>query len=196
MEKQMNDLKLNFSDQYIKDQDGACVMHIWETPMMKAHVDLICFQNADILEFGFGMGISANFIQSYKPKSHTICECHPDILIKLKEWAKDKPSVKILEGYWIDSVDKFGKYDGILYDTHIDKSEEYFFNNFTKWLKPNGKMTYFNPKWMHRHTYFKDSEIDYKIVKTDKKNPNIDMNEYGMFEDDYLVPIYNNKPNK
>lgn len=190
MPKQMNDLRLIFSDKSIRDQDGFCVMHKWETPMMKAHVDLICSSDIDVLEFGFGMGISANFIQEYRPNRHTICESHPDILVKLREWAKDRPSVNIIEGYWIDNVNLFEKYDAIFYDTHVDKSEKYFFENFTKWLKPGGKMTYFNPKWMGRKKYFNDSQITYTNLRVDKNHPDMDRKEYGRFEDDYLVPLY------
>ena len=39
------------------------VMHEWETDMMKRHAEIVCENGGDILEIGFGMGISSDFIQ-------------------------------------------------------------------------------------------------------------------------------------
>ena len=183
-------LEFEITENHIKDEYGGYVMIGWEDPLMKAHADVISYEGADILEFGFGMGISANYIQLHNPKSHTICECHPQVIEKLKEWAKDKPSVIIIEGYWINNVDKFEKYDGIFFDTHYDNHEKYFFENYEKWMKPNAKMTFFNPKNYRRvKNYYKDSDnIKYQIIKTDKSDI-INDPEYQSFDDEYYVPI-------
>ena len=40
------------------------VMMSWEDNIMKASADYVCENGGDILEIGFGMGISANYIQA------------------------------------------------------------------------------------------------------------------------------------
>lgn len=86
--------------------DGYEVMNSWEHPLMKRHADLACRNGGDILEIGFGMGISANYIQSNNISSHTIVEIHPQILKYLREWSKDIPNVRIIEGDWFDKIDE------------------------------------------------------------------------------------------
>jgi spermidine synthase len=186
----IKDFKYTFTNDYISNQYGDYIMHRWEDPLMKAHADAISFKGADILEFGFGMGISADYIQAHNPKSHTICECHPQVLPKLYEWAKGKSGIKILEGNWFSNVNNFKKYDGIFFDTHLDYHEDYFFKKYNKWLKTNGKMTFFNPSHYKRmDKYFKNSnKVEYKIIKTDKKSMKKDR-EYKGFDEEYYIPI-------
>ena len=54
------------------------VMMSWEDSLMKASADFICQNGGHILEIGFGMGISANYIQQNNRLSHTVVENHPD----------------------------------------------------------------------------------------------------------------------
>ena len=58
------------------------IMHEWETDLMRQHAEFVCSLGGDILEIGFGMGISAGFIQKQGIKSHTIIELHPQIAEK------------------------------------------------------------------------------------------------------------------
>ena len=109
----------------INSPNVGTVMHKWESPIMKAKANFICQNGGDIIEFGFGMGVSANYIQKHNIKSHTICEINPQILETLYIWAQDKPNVTILEGDWYDNIDKMSKYDGILFDTHMDAHASY-----------------------------------------------------------------------
>ena len=48
------------------------VMMSWESPIMEASAEWVCSGGGDILEMGFGMGISASFIQQQSISSHTI----------------------------------------------------------------------------------------------------------------------------
>ena len=73
------------------------VMMDWEDSIMKASADYICGNGGDILEFGFGMGISAGHIQNNNINSHTIIENHPQIIEKAKAWADGKSNVNIIE---------------------------------------------------------------------------------------------------
>ena len=100
---EFKDLELVFTDhsilvmpgepsvRFFKNDSIDVVMMDWETPLMKRHAEVMCRKpNSDVLEIGFGMGISAMFIQDLKPKSHTIVECHPQVLKMMEEWIKDK----------------------------------------------------------------------------------------------------------
>ena len=80
-----------------------------------------------ILEIGFGMGISAGYIQSQSISSHTIIENHPDVIPKAQEWASGKSNVTIITGSWYDVKDNLSTYDGIFYDTYGDTN----MNNFS-----------------------------------------------------------------
>ena len=71
----------------LKSQPNKYVMMAWETELMKLHAQRVTQNSGHVLEIGFGMGISAQFIQKFGCESHTIVEMHPDILIRLQEWA-------------------------------------------------------------------------------------------------------------
>ena len=144
IEQAVLEAKLVFSENAIRDEFGNDVMMDWEHPMMKRHAELVCHAGEDVLEVGFGMGISASYIQALKPRTHTIVECHPQVLPRLRAWAKDKPSVRILEGEWFDRRADLGTYDGIFYDTYADPHAADFFATFEDYLKPGGRMTFYN----------------------------------------------------
>jgi len=120
------------------------IMMSWEKPMMKAHADIVCHNQGDVLEIGFGMGISANEIQALKPKSHTIIESHPEIYKRLEDWSKDKPNVTIIKSEWYLCRNQLSLYDGIFYDTLHDQHQNQMRNILPNLLKPNGRLTFFN----------------------------------------------------
>ena len=72
------------------------VMMDWEHSLMSASAAYVCEGGGDILEIGFGMGISAGYIQSHSISSHTIIENHPQIITKAQEWASGKSNVTIV----------------------------------------------------------------------------------------------------
>jgi spermidine synthase len=128
------------------------VMMEWERPLMERMADEACHNAGDVLEVGFGMGISAGCIQRHQPRSHTIVECHPQVLQRLRAWATDKPNVVIVEGMWQDVVHTLGQYDGILWDTFggVDSfSNRKLFPPFFEFVKaalrPGGRFTFFHP---------------------------------------------------
>ena len=94
------------------------IMMSWEDPIMKRHAEFVCENGGNILEVGFGMGISADYIQSHNPNSHTIVEVHPQLAEKARDWAEDKSNVTILEGDWHDVISTLGKFDGIFFDAY------------------------------------------------------------------------------
>ena len=129
-----------------KDNKKEPVMMTWETPIMQKMADVAVEEGDHVIEMGFGMGILANMIQAKKPASHTIVECHKDILPKLNEWAKDKENVIVVSGKWIDTLSDDTKYDSIIFDTYADGDAINFSDFAVRKAKFNKtKVTWWNP---------------------------------------------------
>ena len=129
---------------YIEDGVERQVMMSWEDPIMKASADYVCEGGGDILEVGFGMGISAGHIQANSISSHTVVENHPQVIEKAKAWAADKPNVTIVEGDWYEVKDSLSTYDGILHDTWADSNVEEFIPVLDSLIKPGTRVTWWN----------------------------------------------------
>ena len=130
---------------YLDESESECqVMMDWEDDIMKASADYVCENGGDILEIGFGMGISANYIQANSINSHTIIENHPQIIEKAKVWANGKSNVTIIEGDWYDIKDSLSTYDGVFYDTFGDENNINFPTVLPTLMKSGGKATWWN----------------------------------------------------
>ncbi|PRW50850.1 arginine N-methyltransferase 2 [Chlorella sorokiniana] len=131
----------------LMDEQGEAVMMGWETPLMERHAAIICASGGDVLNVGFGMGIIDGFIQTHKPRSHTIIEAHPDVYKYAcsQGWDK-KPGVRLLHGRWQDVVDELGPFDGIFFDTYGEYYEDMhdFHEKLPKLLRPGGVYSFFN----------------------------------------------------
>ena len=138
---------------YTSDIGTNYVMMDWEDNLMKQHAKLVCHNKGDVLEFGFGMGISSTYIQSHNPKSHTIIEIHPQVIEKAKQWAKDKPGVRIVEGDWFENLDKLEKYDGIFFDTYADPNYLRFGEVVKNLVKSGSYVTWWNSKPKPENVY-------------------------------------------
>jgi len=180
----MKNETLTISEDYIKKSNGRTVMHVWEDQIMKKMADFVCKDGGDIIEFGFGMGISANYIQQNNVNSHTICEINPQILENLYEWKKDKENVIIIEGDWYDNKDNLKTYDGIFFDTHEDLNYGFFFRELIyKISKKNTKLTWWNTR---PTSYLRNSpqNTEFEIIKV---NP--PQNDYFNHKE-YFMPKY------
>ncbi|MFT3803349.1 MAG: amino acid adenylation domain-containing protein [Burkholderiaceae bacterium] len=129
---------------------GQQVMQAWEAPLMEALADAVAKAGADVVEIGFGMGLSAGFIQARQPRSHTIVECHPDVLEALETWRGVLPvrsgapdsrqispqapqrdsrrkasDVRVVASRWQDWQFEPASFDGVLFDTYPTSEEEY-----------------------------------------------------------------------
>lgn len=156
------------------------VMMDWEDELMRESANYICQNGGDILEIGFGMGISANYIQSHNIKSHTIVENHPDIIPKLIEWANDKPNVIIVVGSWYDRLDDLGVYDGIFYDTYGDEHSYHFPESINELTKSGSLLTFWN-SFSEEKNIFGFDNVEYDIY--DVSPPE---NSYFEFDKYYL----------
>jgi len=60
--------------------DGREVMQAWEEPVMRAMARAITADRGDVLEIGFGLGISARRIVEFGCKSYTVLEPNPIVI--------------------------------------------------------------------------------------------------------------------
>jgi len=120
------------------------VMMDWEDPLMSASAAYVCENGGDILEIGFGMGISAGYMHSHSISTHTIIENHPNIIPKAQAWALNKSNVTVITGSWYNIKDSLSTYDGIFYDTFGDQNMKNFSSSLSVLTKSNTKVTWWN----------------------------------------------------
>ncbi|CAN0528409.1 unnamed protein product, partial [Scytosiphon promiscuus] len=71
---------------------------------------------SNVLEIGFGCGDSADRIQEFSPRSHTVVEPDPIVLDRMKGWAEGRPGVRVVEGFWQTALPALGRYDAVFFD--------------------------------------------------------------------------------
>lgn len=162
------------------------VMQRWEDGYMKSLAAVATSRGGDVLEVGFGMGISAKYIERYKKiKTHTVIECHPEVIASAKKmFGKELASgkMRLLEGFWEDITPNLpdGSFDGILFDScPLDAPVEFFqffpfFSEAYRLLRKGGVFTYFSDEprdisAKHRaeliEAGFQPSDIKFKLCK-------------------------------
>ena len=107
------------NEEVLLSKDKQQVMMEWEKPYMEASIDMLK-PKGDVLEIGFGLGYSASRIMKYIPKSYTIIECDPVVLLRVKEWAqgyRDIP-INIVEGTWQEKLRTLDRFDEIYFDDY------------------------------------------------------------------------------
>ena len=142
----MKDVGVDYTNNLVTTSDGVLIMASWEAPMMELHAEIVCRNGGDILEIGFGLGISASYIQTHNIDSHTIIEPHPEIAKKAREWSQKMKNVKIIESDWFDTIDKLEMYDGVFYDAEFDKNMYEFYDLIKPKIKKGGIYSFFNPE--------------------------------------------------
>lgn len=140
---------------------GQQVMQAWEHPLMRELSEACGSNRGDILEVGFGMAISATYLQEVGVRSYTVVECNSQVISRFERWKQSYPNnnIRLVEGMWQDVVDQLESYDGILFDTYPSSQDEYvrneveglpythcgeFFPVAAKLLKKGGVFTYFS----------------------------------------------------
>lgn len=131
---------------------GWQVMQSWEEPLMQVMAREVTAQGGDILEIGFGMGISARKIMQYGCNSYTVIEAHPVIVEKAEEWGSmQRIPVTVIEGLWQDVVPTLtNQFDGIFFDTYPLSEQERHRNHFPfipiapRLLRKNGVLVYYS----------------------------------------------------
>ncbi len=135
------------------------IMEDWQIPVMEKMAKVITENGGDILEIGFGRGVSADMIQKHPINSHTIIECNDAVVNDFYQWKKKYPSsnIEIVHSLWQDTIENLGQFDGIFFHTYPLNEDEYmqyvngsitfaqhFFAHAATHLKPGGTFTYFS----------------------------------------------------
>lgn len=100
------------------DKHGNQIMMYWEKEYMIECINHLT-PYGDVLEFGFGLGLSADRIMQHNIDSYTVIESDPLIFKKAKKWAERYPNSKIniVFGRWQDVIFQLGKFDCFFFDT-------------------------------------------------------------------------------
>ena len=165
------------------DED-VIIMMDWEHPIMSASAAYITENGGDILEIGFGMGISANYIQSHSISSHTIIEPHPQIVEKAVEWSSGKSNVTIISQSWADVTGSLGTYDGIFYDTSYDNRHNLFSSSLSELTKTGTKFSVFNSYSSETNIF--NLEMSYRQINVSAPNS---ASQYFNNDNVYYMPM-------
>lgn len=136
---------------------GFQVMQRWEEDYMAALAGIATRNGGRVLEVGFGMGISASYIQRHEGvTSHVVIECHPDVVqhaartLFPEQLAAGR--MVLINAFWQDAVPLLqeASFDGILFDSIELDREPHLFNSFPffraahRLLREGGIFTYFS----------------------------------------------------
>lgn len=139
--------------------DGQQVMQDWERPYMEAMSKVVTETHGDVLEVGFGMAISATYIEAMGVKSYTVIEANDGVRSEFEKWKARYPGrdIRLVPGKWQDVIDDLGQFDGIFFDTYPLSEEEFtkyvvedctfaehFFEPAARHLRDGGIFTYYS----------------------------------------------------
>src|SRR5688572_30596392 len=118
------ELPADMRDAALSDDE---IMEDWQLPLMKAMAAIAARAGGDVLEIGFGRGISAGTIQRLGVRSHTIVECNPHVIARYGEWRATLPAerdIRIAPGLWQDVIDSLGEFDAVFFHTYALDADE------------------------------------------------------------------------
>ena len=166
-------------DKIIVSSSSYEVMMDWEHPIMSASAAYVTQNGGDILEVGFGMGISAGYMHSHSISSHTIVENHPQVIEKLKTWSSGKSNVTIVSQSWQEVTASLGRFDGIFFD---DFGGEYndISSSLSLLTKSGTKITFWNNTHTSSNPINPNAELKEISVTPDNKNGYFTNNIYYM----------------
>ncbi|WP_298917457.1 amino acid adenylation domain-containing protein [uncultured Nostoc sp.] len=133
------------------------IMEDWQIPLMQAMANIITETHSNVLEVGFGRGVSASLIQDKGVKSHTIIECDDAVSEAFYHWKTHytEQDIRLVKGKWQEVKDQLGIYDGIFFHANILNEEqlledvvesvtfaEHFFPTAVEHLREGGVFTY------------------------------------------------------
>lgn len=133
------------------------IMEDWQLPLMSAMAEVVTSTHGDVLEVGFGRGVSAEHIQRRGVRSHTIIECNDHVVRRFDAWRQRHPvaDIRLAHGLWQDQLPALGEFDGIFFHTYpLNEAEflehlgseityaEHFIADGAAHLRPGGVLTY------------------------------------------------------
>lgn len=108
--------------------EGQQVMQNWEIPLMLRLAEVVTEGRGDVLEVGFGLGLSATFIEDLGVRSHTIVEFNSEVAEVARAWAERRPpgsDIEILHGSWQERCPRLGLFDGMIWDAFPTSEREF-----------------------------------------------------------------------
>ncbi|KND50390.1 MAG: guanidinoacetate N-methyltransferase [Parcubacteria bacterium C7867-007] len=141
-----------FDDHTLQIQ-GHPVMEDWEDNYMQQLAKVACSQGGIILEVGYGMGISASYIQKEHIDKHIIIEANRDVYERLLDFSRNsKVTTDTIFGFWEECITNIpdNSINGILFDTYplsekeIHKNHFSFFSDAYRLLVSGGVLTYYS----------------------------------------------------
>ncbi len=167
----------------LSDQE---IMEDWQLPLMKEMARVVARSHGDVLEVGFGRGVSSAMIQEEGVRSHTIIECNDSIVARFEQWRRDYPDreFNMVHGLWQDTLSGLGQFDGVFFHTYplneedllqqIGKSvtfADHFFAHAAEHLREGGIFTYLSNEIdslsrTHQRLLFEHfTTVEMKVVK-------------------------------
>lgn len=100
---------------------GHQVMQAWEHRIMQAMAENVTQTHGDVLEIGFGMGISATYILENGVRSYTVVEPNHAVVQAFEQWRQPYAAtpIRLLHGTWQKMSEQFEQYDGVLFDPYF-----------------------------------------------------------------------------
>lgn len=107
--------------------EGQQVMQDWEAELMRRIAERVAGTHGDVLEIGFGLGLSAGFLEDQGVRSHTIVEYNAEVMEKARVWARSRhgADIELIQGHWQSVLPELGDFDGILWDAFPTSEEEF-----------------------------------------------------------------------
>jgi amino acid adenylation domain-containing protein len=117
----------DFETQALSKVSDHAIMEDWQIPIMRSMAGIVGRHGGDVLEIGFGRGISADFIQDYEVNSHTIVESETGVVEQyFRPWRKKhgNADVELRISKWQDCEFSPESFDGILFHAYpLDETE-------------------------------------------------------------------------
>lgn len=123
---------------YTKDGNSHwdLVMHRALQPLEEKFAEIVSQNGGDILEIGFGMGLSANKFVNSDINSYTCIEINNTIYQSALNWAQGKSNATVLNDNWEEFLQNTPeKYDGIYFDS-LDTDYFEFYDLAKRVLNP------------------------------------------------------------
>ena len=133
------------------------IMEDWQLPLMREMARVAARSGGDVLEVGFGRGVSATMIQEHGVRSHTVVECNDSIVQRFERWRASYADrdIRMAHGLWQDVLGDLGCFDSIFFHTYaldVDESvdlltksvtfADHFFPTAAEHLVDGGVFTY------------------------------------------------------
>jgi guanidinoacetate N-methyltransferase len=138
---------------------GFQMIQDWEEPLMRRMGRAVSDEGGHVLEIGYGLGISAEAVQSASPAMHVIIEANRETAeAARRRFAEEvaRGRVQVLEGFWQDVLPNWpgglplGRFTGVVFDPYPLSVQELrrpsfdFFSWAARVLAPSGRFTYFS----------------------------------------------------